>query len=135
MNDTTRQTGGALGVAVIGSIFAARYHAVIGRLLFVPASVRATAHESIGTSLQVAARLERATGERLVSVAKHAYLSSMRVTYAVGVTVIIVAMIVAYRYLPARAVPAVGDAPAGAGPLGDGGRAGQPSVAVTGGAE
>src|SRR3954454_15112651 len=28
VNDTTRQTGGALGVAVIGSIFAARYHAV-----------------------------------------------------------------------------------------------------------
>ena len=30
VNDTTRQTGGALGVAVIGSIFALRYHAVIG---------------------------------------------------------------------------------------------------------
>jgi len=30
---------------------------VIGKLLFVPASVRATAHESIGTSLQAAARL------------------------------------------------------------------------------
>ena len=29
VNDTTRQTGGALGVAVIGSVFAARYHRVI----------------------------------------------------------------------------------------------------------
>src|ERR1700674_2573815 len=103
VNDTTRQTGGALGVAVIGSIFAARYHAVIGKLLFVPASVRAIAHESIGTSLQVAARLGRATGGRLVSVAIHAYLQSMRVTYAVSVTIILLAMVVAYRFLPARA--------------------------------
>lgn len=132
VNDTTRQTGGALGVAVIGSIFAARYHAVIGKLLFVPSSVRAVAHESIGTSLQVAARLGPTTGGRLVSVAKHAYLSSMRVTYAVGVSVIIVAMIVAYRYLPARAVPAIGDAPLGTGPRRGTTRAGQSPIAVTG---
>lgn len=116
VNDTTRQTGGALGVAVIGSIFAARYHAVIGKLVFLPASVRAAAHESIGTSLQVAARLGRATGGHLVSVATHAYLSSMRLTYAVSVTIIVVAMVVAYRYLPARAHPAAAveqpDAPA-----------------------
>jgi EmrB/QacA subfamily drug resistance transporter len=103
VNDTTRQTGGALGVAVIGSIFAARYHAAIGKLLFVPESVRATAHESIGTSLQVAARLGRDTGERLISVATHAYLSSMRLTYAVSVSIIVLAMFVAYRYLPAHA--------------------------------
>jgi EmrB/QacA subfamily drug resistance transporter len=108
VNDTTRQTGGALGVAVIGSIFAARYHAVIGKLLFVPANVRATAHESIGTSLQVAARLGRAAGDHLISVATHAYLSSMRLTYAVSVMIILVAMGVAYRFLPARAHPAVG---------------------------
>src|SRR3984893_7983915 len=69
VNDTTRQTGGALGVAVIGSIFAARYHSVIGALLFVPASVRGVAHESIGTSLQVARRIGGATGGRLVRVA------------------------------------------------------------------
>ena len=29
VNDTTRQAGGALGVAVIGSVFAATYHRVI----------------------------------------------------------------------------------------------------------
>ncbi len=111
VNDTTRQTGGALGVAVIGSIFAARYHAEIGKLLFVPASVRAVAHESIGTSLQVAARLGRVTGGHLVSVATHAYLQSMRVTYAVSVTIILLAMVVAYRYLPARAQPGGGVEP------------------------
>ncbi len=111
VNDTTRQTGGALGVAVIGSIFAARYHSEIGKLLFVPASVRAVAHESIGTSLQVAARLGRVTGGHLVSVATHAYLQSMRVTYAVSVMIIVVAMVVAYRFLPATAHPSGGIEP------------------------
>jgi EmrB/QacA subfamily drug resistance transporter len=132
VNDTTRQTGGALGVAVIGSIFAARYHSVIGKLLFLPASVRAAAHESIGTSLQVAARLGRATGGHLVSVATHAYLSSMRLTYTVGVSVIIVAMIVAYRYLPARAQPVGYDARPDARARRTSPRAEHPPIAVTG---
>lgn len=133
VNDTTRQTGGALGVAVIGSIFAARYHAVIGKLPFIPASVRAAAHESIGTSLQVAARLGHDTGGRLISVATHAYLSSMRLTYAVSVTIIVIAMIVAYRYLPAHAHPVTETAPPdvpGYGPTSA--RADATPVAVTG---
>jgi hypothetical protein len=106
VNDTTRQTGGALGVAVIGSIFAARYHGAIGELSFVPATVRATAHESIGTSLQVAAHLPPAVATHLVHVATEAYLSSMRVTYAIGVVIVVLAMGVAYAFLPARAAVA-----------------------------
>jgi EmrB/QacA subfamily drug resistance transporter len=103
VNDTTRQTGGALGVAVIGSIFAARYHATIGSLAFLPPSARAVAHESIGTSLQTARTLGGATGARLVDVATHAYLASMRVTYTVSVLIIVLAMGVAYKFLPAWA--------------------------------
>jgi EmrB/QacA subfamily drug resistance transporter len=118
VNDTTRQTGGALGVAVIGSIFAARYHASIGRLLFLPADVRATARESIGTSLQTAAKVGGANGARLLNLAKHAYLASMRVTYAIAVMIILLAMGVAYRFLPAR--PPVPVVDADAEPLADG---------------
>jgi len=105
VNDTTRQTGGALGVAVIGSLFAARYHARIGSLAFLSSSVRGPARESIGTSLQAATSIGGATGKQLVHVAVQAYLSSMRVTYAVAVAIIVLAMVVAYRYLPAHATP------------------------------
>ena len=105
VNDTTRQTGGAVGVAVIGSVFAARYHASIGSLAFLAPAARTTARESIGTSLQVAAKIGGSTGGRLVSVAIHAYLASMRVTYAIGVVIVLGAMFVAYRFLPARALP------------------------------
>ena len=56
VNDTTRQTGGALGVAVIGSIFAAGTtprHDVAG----LPAAAQADVRDSIGKALAVAERL------------------------------------------------------------------------------
>jgi hypothetical protein len=103
VNDTTRQTGGALGVAVIGSIFAARYHHEIGSLSFLPAGVRESARESIGTSLDVARRLGGSIGDRLNHAGIEAFLGAMRVTYVVSVLIIVLAMGVAYRYLPAHA--------------------------------
>jgi EmrB/QacA subfamily drug resistance transporter len=103
VNDTTRQTGGALGVAVIGSIFAAQYHSRIGSLDFLPPGSRAAARESIGTSLQTASAVGGSAEKQLVHLAVQAYLSAMRVTYAIAVVIIGVAMIVAYRYLPAEA--------------------------------
>ena len=133
VNDTTRQTGGALGVAVIGSIFAARYHAEIGKLSFVPADVRASARESIGTSLQEAGRLGNAVGARLVHVANEAFLASMRVTYAVSVLIIVLAMGVAYRFLPARAAePLILDADRTRPAPAAGGLVGPPSVEQVG---
>src|SRR5947208_8424871 len=55
VNDTTRQTGGALGVAVLGSVFASRYHAAVAAsattLAGLPASVRAAVRDSIGKAL------------------------------------------------------------------------------------
>jgi EmrB/QacA subfamily drug resistance transporter len=102
VNDTTRQTGGALGVAVMGSIFAGRYHAAIGRLLFVPSSLRKSAAESIGTSLQTAAKLGPDARSRLVRAATAAYHSSMRLTYTVAAVIVALAISVAYKFLPAR---------------------------------
>jgi MFS family permease len=111
VNDTTRQTGGAVGVAVLGSVFAARYHSSIGSLGSIPQAVRGAARESIGTSLQVARGLSPAQSGALRQAAHHAFISSMRVTFAVGTAVVLLALTVASRYLPARALtPAVTDA-------------------------
>jgi MFS family permease len=105
VNDTTRQTGGAVGVAVIGSIFLAHYHSQIGSLSFLPADVRATARESIGTSLETASRLPAALARHLEHVAHEAFLSSMRLTYTISVLIVVAAITVAYKWLPARAAP------------------------------
>ncbi|MCU1454134.1 MAG: drug resistance transporter, EmrB/QacA subfamily [Acidimicrobiales bacterium] len=103
VNDTTRQTGGALGVAVIGSIFALRYHAAVTNIAGVPASVQAQVRDSIGKALVAAQRLP-AQQQRLVQgVADNAYVNSMRLAFAVATGVILVAAFVSWRWLPARA--------------------------------
>jgi MFS family permease len=103
VNDTTRQTGGALGVAVLGSIFAARYHAVIGFVGGVPDDVAQAAHESIGSAQRSAATLPADQAIAVRDAAHDAFLSSMRVTYTVAVCVVLGAIYIAYRYLPAHA--------------------------------
>jgi EmrB/QacA subfamily drug resistance transporter len=111
VNDTARQTGGAVGVAVLGSIFAARYHAAMGSLAFVPAGTRGSAKESIGTSLEAAAKLPGATGAQLRDTAHAAFLSSMRLTYTIAVLIVGSAIFVAWRFLPARAAAEAEPAP------------------------
>jgi EmrB/QacA subfamily drug resistance transporter len=103
VNDTTRQTGGALGVAVIGSIFALRYHAVIGSAEVAPAHIRNDVADSIGKALEAARTLPDETRIAVENLARHAYIVSMRLAYGIGAAVVLVAAGVAWRYLPARA--------------------------------
>ena len=131
VNDTTRQTGGAVGVAVIGSVFAARYHAAIGSLGFLAPASRASARESIGTSLDVASRLGAPERARLVHLAHLAYLDSMRLTYALSVAIVGLAALVAYRWLPATAPTHVGE-PGRPTPTGAPDRPGVDGPATTG---
>jgi EmrB/QacA subfamily drug resistance transporter len=103
VNDTTRQTGGALGVAVLGSIFASQYHTTFDAARNLPPGVAHSARDSIGTSLQVARHLPAGVATQVRSGATDAFLSSMRITYACAVAVVLVAVFVAARFLPARA--------------------------------
>lgn len=101
VNDTTRQVGGALGVAVLGSIFAARYHQVMDVAKGVPVAAR----ESIGASLEVARKTpDAAAAARIRDAGIDAFHSSMRVTFAISVLIILTAMYVAWRWLPARPI-------------------------------
>ncbi len=59
VNDATRQTGGALGVAVLGSLLATQYNAKINAL-HLPPRVADTAKDSIGAALALRASAARA---------------------------------------------------------------------------
>jgi EmrB/QacA subfamily drug resistance transporter len=103
VNDTTRQTGGALGVALIGSIFLFRYHSVVGTLSALPPSVAGAVRNSIGTALDAARTLPHAQQVRIAEIANHAFITSMRLAYTLAALVVLVAALVTWRYLPARA--------------------------------
>jgi EmrB/QacA subfamily drug resistance transporter len=103
VNDTTRQTGGALGVAVIGSIFAIRYHSIASAATGIPASVAPAVRNSIGTALDAARRLRPPQRAAVKAIADYAYLTAMRLAYSIAAVVVMAAAFVTWRYLPARA--------------------------------
>jgi EmrB/QacA subfamily drug resistance transporter len=104
VNDTTRQVGGALGVAVIGSVLSSVYGTRIGNFLAshpVHASVT-NMKQSLGYTLGVAAGLHKA-GAALASTAKDAFVTGMHYGVVVAASAALLGAIVALRWLPARA--------------------------------
>jgi predicted MFS family arabinose efflux permease len=103
VNDTTRQTGGALGVAVLGSIFASHFHHVVRTVPGLGSADAAVAGESIGAAQRLAQTLPADQAAAVRAAAHDAFLSSGRVTFTIASMVVMGAMCVAYRFLPARA--------------------------------
>jgi len=104
VNDTTRQAGGALGVALLGSIFAANYHSLMsGRLTGVPAPAAEAAHDSIGKAIGALDKVPANVAEVIHADATNAFVQSMHVVYPIAALVIAVAIGVTLKWLPARA--------------------------------
>jgi len=103
VNDTTRQTGGALGVAVIGSVFAWRYQAGLGDMSGVPAGAADAACDSIGKALAAAQQLPAEQAARLVDLADTAYFGAMRAGVWLGALVLAATAWFAHRHLPSTA--------------------------------
>jgi EmrB/QacA subfamily drug resistance transporter len=105
VNDTTRQAGGALGVAIIGSVFAATYHRVIEVPAGLPAGARPLVHDSIGAALEAITKFDLPAEVAGVvhDAASSAFFRGMQVAAWVGAAIVGCAVFVAYRYLPARA--------------------------------
>jgi EmrB/QacA subfamily drug resistance transporter len=99
VNDTTRQVGGALGVAVLGSLLASGYrsHLVTGGLT---GSALTEAKGSVGGALQVARRLG---DEALAASGRASYVHGMRLSLVVGAVFILGGALLSLLYLPARA--------------------------------
>jgi EmrB/QacA subfamily drug resistance transporter len=103
MNDTTRQVGGALGVAVLGSILAAAYRAAIQPALQgAPPPIAQAAGDSIGAAATIAGRLGP-QGQGLLEAARAAFLQGMGDALQVGAGVAAFAALLVLLLLPARA--------------------------------
>ncbi|MFE7551406.1 MFS transporter [Streptomyces gardneri] len=117
INNTFRQVGGAMGVAVLGSVLSSVYRGEIeGHLGGVPAALRDTAGESIEATLAVASRLGPA-GRDLVAPAYDAFLDAMHVTAVASAVIALIGAAVVAAFLPGRTPQATAQAP-GAAPTG-----------------
>ncbi|MET0146117.1 MAG: DHA2 family efflux MFS transporter permease subunit [Ilumatobacteraceae bacterium] len=105
VNDTTRQMGGALGVAIIGSVVSSVYAAHItdlaGRFGLSGDSLT-TARGSLGGALAVGRDLGP-SGPAFVTAVKESFVDALSNGLRLSASVILVAAFVAWRFLPARA--------------------------------
>ena len=106
VNDTTRQVGGALGVAVLGSVFNSIYTSSVTDGLSassLPASAVATAKDSVGGALAVAASIGGAAGNEVANVARSAFVDGLEFASRAGALVTLIGVVITLLWLPARA--------------------------------
>ncbi|MEP4650377.1 MAG: MFS transporter, partial [Ilumatobacter sp.] len=107
VNDTTRELGGTLGVAVVGSVFSSVYVAALAdssTVAALPDAARAATEESVAAAGTVAPTLGELAGVYLTDVSD-AFLSGLSVACLVVAGVAAAGSLFALRYLPARERP------------------------------
>jgi EmrB/QacA subfamily drug resistance transporter len=99
VNDTVREVGGALGVAVLGSVLASQYASSMSSDA---AGAPDAARESLGGAVLVAQQTGGPAGEALLSAAREAYLSGFGVALTVAAAVAAAGALLAAVWLPSR---------------------------------
>jgi EmrB/QacA subfamily drug resistance transporter len=108
VNNSVRQVGGALGVAILGSLLAASYSAYLGTAADVlPAESRGEARQSIVATLEAVRSVEGdeeavAAAAGIVEPAREAFVSAMHVTAIGTAGAATVALVVVLLWLPGR---------------------------------
>jgi hypothetical protein len=104
-NGAFLQTGGALGVAVIGSLLNTRYQDMMTSALapyHVPHAVMQTVLGSVGGALGVAAHVGGVLGAQLGLLARSAFASGMDLGLATGAAVAAAGCLIALIALPSK---------------------------------
>ena len=105
VNDTVRELGGALGVAVIGSIAATNYAASLQSELTrhpdISDPVRHLLTDNVGSALHTSGQLG-ANGAEIASIARTAFVNSMSASLWVAVGLAVTATVIAVVHLPRR---------------------------------
>jgi len=104
VNDTTRELGGALGVAVIGSVSATLFSSHLHRLLVhLPAPTAARAKVSVGAAVTFGQHMAGPVGRQLVDVARQSFITGADRAVLVAVIAALLGALAAALFLPARA--------------------------------
>ena len=113
MNDATRELGGTLGVAVIGSVFASLYAGSLSLPAGLPAQAGQAARESVGGAFIAAQRVADAglgpMGDQLRAAASASFFDGFAVGCLVAAGVAALGAIAAAILLPAQPLVAAAD--------------------------
>ena len=102
VNDTTREVGAAVGIAVAGSVLAAQYtNALAPDLTSFPEQVRGPALDSLANALEIAKQIGP-QGGGLAKLAESAFLDAMDLSLVVVSTVLAVAALFVAIWAPGR---------------------------------
>jgi EmrB/QacA subfamily drug resistance transporter len=104
VNDATRTMGGALGVAVLGSLLSSGYRAGMdGATEGLPRAAAEAASQSLAGALAVAQRIGGGSGTRVSDAAQQAFVDGMHMAVLAGAAIAAVGALLALFALPARA--------------------------------
>jgi len=106
VNDTTRQVGGALGVAVLGSLLVSGYRSSLASGtagLGLGRSALDASHSSVGGAIQAARGLSGHAGAALRAVANSSFIHGLHLSLIVAAVVCFGGAALAFKWLPARA--------------------------------
>ncbi len=107
VNDTTRQVGGALGVAVLGSIATSGYASRMSATLAhsgLPAAATAAARNSVGGALNVAQQTGGQAAQSLADAARSSFVGAIRPSMLVAAGVTLAGALIVLAFLPSRAI-------------------------------
>jgi DHA2 family multidrug resistance protein-like MFS transporter len=110
ISETGAELGGALGIAILGSIGVAIYRGRLADALpdGVPAEAAATARETLGAAVGVAAQLPEGVGAALLAAARDAFTFGLQLT--AGLSAAVAVVIAALATVLLQAVPPTAEA-------------------------
>jgi EmrB/QacA subfamily drug resistance transporter len=103
VNDTTREVGGALGVAVLGSVMSSIYTNELSP------QVPEAARESIGAAMAIAGQVGEVPGRALAVAASNAFVDGIGVALLIAAGVAVLGSVISWLFLPARGHDFVGE--------------------------
>lgn len=101
VNDATREVGGTLGVAIIGSVYASLYHHAIAGAA-VPTAARSAARASFAATQEVAAQLPAQLGVVLRAQANVGFLNGLHAGCQVAAGVCALGAVLVLAFLPSK---------------------------------
>jgi EmrB/QacA subfamily drug resistance transporter len=106
VNDTTREIGGALGVAVLGSVMSSTYRPRVSDAISgfpIPTAQAHAITDQVGAAIQAAQTLGGAPGRALADVASKGFADGMSIAFVIGAAALALGALIVALYLPARA--------------------------------